>query len=97
MKKLLAVVLISFSALAQTPQVKTKLGLLSGEKIGTIQRFLGIPFAQPPVGDLRWKAPQPLSPWQGVKSCVAYGPSPMQAEPKPFQLSLIHISEPTRH
>ena len=85
MEKLLAVLLISFSSLAQTPQVNTKLGTLSGEKIGTIQRFLGIPFAQPPVGDLRWKAPQPVSPWQGVKSCVAYGPSPMQAEPKPFQ------------
>ncbi|MFM1836629.1 MAG: hypothetical protein RJA04_1317, partial [Bacteroidota bacterium] len=38
MKKLLAVLLISFSSLAQTPQVKTKLGTLSGEKIGTIQR-----------------------------------------------------------
>ena len=46
--------------------------------------FKGIPFAAPPVGDLRWKAPQPVMPWDGVKSCTEFGPSPMQAKPSPF-------------
>ncbi len=43
-----------------------------------IQTYFGIPFAQPPVGDLRWKAPQPLSNWQGVKETKKFAPRPMQ-------------------
>lgn len=35
--------------------------------------FLGIPFAAPPVGDLRWKAPQPVQPWSGIRDAKAYG------------------------
>ena len=53
---------------------------------GTIHFFKGIPFAAPPVGALRWKAPQAVQPWTGVRSCVAFGPSPMQEEPKPFSM-----------
>jgi para-nitrobenzyl esterase len=44
-----------------------------------IQSYLGIPFARPPVGDLRWKAPQPLDNWEGVKETKRFGPRPMQA------------------
>ena len=40
--------------------------------------FKGIPFAEPPVGKLRWKPPQPLKPWDGVKKTQAFGPSPTQ-------------------
>ena len=36
--------------------------------------FKGIPYAAPPVGELRWKAPQPVVPWEGVRDCVKYGP-----------------------
>ncbi|APQ17699.1 carboxylesterase/lipase family protein [Maribacter hydrothermalis] len=43
-----------------------------------IQRYFGIPFAQPPLGELRWKAPQPLDNWSGVKETKAFGPRPMQ-------------------
>jgi len=43
-----------------------------------IQTYLGIPFAQPPVGPLRWKAPQPLANWSGVKETKRFGPRPMQ-------------------
>ena len=43
-----------------------------------IQSYLGIPFAKPPIGELRWKAPQPLSAWEGVKQTKAFGPRPMQ-------------------
>jgi len=85
MKKIAFALLISLSAIAQGPQVKTKLGMIAGQQNGSVQRFLGIPFAQAPVGELRWKASQGLTPWEGLKSCVAFGPSPMQAEPKPFQ------------
>ncbi len=46
--------------------------------------FKGIPFAAPPVGELRWKAPQPVIPWKGVKECKNFGPSPIQQPPLPF-------------
>lgn len=43
-----------------------------------IQRYFGIPFAQPPIGDLRWKAPQPVLNWEGIKETKKFGPRPMQ-------------------
>ena len=39
--------------------------------------FRGVPYAKPPVGELRWKAPQPAEPWEGVRTCYEYGPMPM--------------------
>ncbi|QIA07656.1 carboxylesterase/lipase family protein [Draconibacterium halophilum] len=51
-----------------------------------ITTFKGIPFAAPPVGDLRWKAPQPVEPWEGVKQCTEFSASPMQATPAPFMM-----------
>ncbi len=63
-------------------------GMISGVKSSAtdVIAYKGIPFAAPPVGDLRWKAPQPVIPWQGVKSCDAFGPSPMQGKPVPFMV-----------
>ncbi len=66
--------------------IQTESGLVSGyynEKT-LVTVYKGIPFAAPPVGDLRWKAPQPVKPWKGVKECVAFGPSPMQPKPVSF-------------
>ena len=37
---------------------------------GHVRAYLGIPFAAPPVGDLRWKPPQPVAPWQGVRAAT---------------------------
>ena len=61
-------------------QVKTVSGTIEGtqEKTG-IRSFKGIPFAAPPVGDLRWKEPQPVQNWDGVRSAKAFGPRAMQA------------------
>lgn len=90
MKKIVALLLLaplllaSFNLNAQLPVVNTNAGLVSGSEVNGIQIFKGIPFAAPPVGELRWKAPQPVSPWKDVKVCNAYGPSPMQAAPVPF-------------
>ena len=69
---------------AQFKTVKTKNGLVSGSKIGTINIFKGIPFAAPPVGDLRWKAPQPVENWLGVLKCTNFSASPFQPNPAPF-------------
>jgi para-nitrobenzyl esterase len=63
-----------------TVQTKIVNGFIEGNydtKTG-IQTYFGIPFAKPPVGDLRWKAPQPASNWVGVKETKKFGPRPMQ-------------------
>ena len=61
-----------------TLQVQTKYGILEGFEQDGVKKFLGIPFAQAPVGDLRWKAPQPVQPWEGVREAKAFGEDPMQ-------------------
>ncbi len=67
--------------------VNTEAGQVSGSVTGSgIHVFKGIPFARPPIGEYRWKAPQPAVKWEGVKSCVAWGPSPMQGNPAPFSM-----------
>ncbi|KAA6439836.1 carboxylesterase family protein [Dyadobacter flavalbus] len=81
---LLSVQLAGF-ALAQSgksnaaPQVKTNNGVVEGvvEQSG-IRSFKGIPFAQPPVGELRWKEPQPVKNWQDVRKTNKFGPRAMQ-------------------
>lgn len=91
-KRLLAIFLLfslSILSFSQTLDVvKTNAGLISGtvNKDGDIHIFKGIPFAAPPVGALRWKAPQPVQPWSGIKKCDAFSASPMQAKPAPFSM-----------
>ena len=55
-------------------------GQLQGELDGDSRRFLGIPFARPPVGELRWKAPVPNEPWEGVRDATEFGGSCAQLE-----------------
>ncbi|MEY3542586.1 MAG: hypothetical protein RLZZ204_1398, partial [Bacteroidota bacterium] len=59
-------------------------GLMNNDK--TVESFKGIPFAAPPVGDLRWRAPQPVQPWKGVLACTKFSASPMQGKPVPFSM-----------
>ncbi len=51
---------------AMNDTIKVDGGLISGTISDGVRSFKGIPFAAPPVGDLRWKAPQPVVPWEGV-------------------------------
>ncbi|MCP2342395.1 carboxylesterase/lipase family protein [Actinomadura rupiterrae] len=61
---------------AQAPiTVKTDAGTLRGAANGQTHQFLGVPYAAPPVGPLRWKAPQAVRPWQGVRAATASGPA----------------------
>ncbi len=60
-------------------KVKLKDGVVQGTVEDGIAVFRGIPFAAPPVGDLRWKAPQPAVPWKGVLEATRFAPSPVQA------------------
>jgi para-nitrobenzyl esterase len=61
-------------------KVKTNTGAVKGSisADGKVRMFKGIPFAAPPVGPLRWKAPQPVAPWASVREATAFGPRCMQ-------------------
>lgn len=75
----LAAMAISIATLAQDAvSVKTSYGILEGLDISGIKTFKGVPFAAPPTGDNRWREPQPLQPWQGIRECHDYAPDPMQ-------------------
>jgi para-nitrobenzyl esterase len=89
----LALLLLPGLVLATPPRtsadpVQTAAGRVAGtiNADGDVRVFKGIPFAAPPVGALRWKAPQPVKPWTGVRNCTEFGPSPMQNDPAPFSM-----------
>ncbi|MFI7316434.1 carboxylesterase/lipase family protein [Streptomyces venezuelae] len=60
------------------PEVRTRAGALRGSREGGVAVFRGIPFAEPPVGALRFAAPRAVRGWSGVREAVAYGPPPPQ-------------------
>lgn len=68
--------------------VKTEAGLVSGvhNNASGVYAYKGVPFAAPPVADLRWKAPQPVAVWTGVKNCDKFGASAPQGKPVPFMM-----------
>jgi para-nitrobenzyl esterase len=56
----------------------TDAGALQGVRADRLTIYKGVPFAAPPVGELRWREPQPVQPWQGVRKAVAFAPACMQ-------------------
>ncbi|MBK0378777.1 carboxylesterase/lipase family protein [Mucilaginibacter segetis] len=83
MKKLTFYLLIQMACIAafaqNGPQIKTVNGTIEGRvEASGIKSFKGIPFAQPPVGELRWKDPQPVKNWTGVLKTDKFGNNPMQ-------------------
>jgi para-nitrobenzyl esterase len=82
---LLGLCLLTMSAqsavvvLSQTPPlVRVDGGELQGVAADGVESFKGIPFAAPPVGDLRWRPPQPAAPWTGVREAAEFGADCMQ-------------------
>lgn len=91
MKRILALTLFFSTALSAIAQndfktVQTNSGKISGtvSEDKSVHIFEGIPFAAPPLDELRWKAPQPVKPWEGVKECTQFAKSPMQGKPNEF-------------
>ena len=88
MKKICIVLLISCHLLSvaygqsasdtMPPRAQTANGILEGINESGIHSFKGIPFAQPPVGNLRWKEPLPVKNWEGVRKADKFGPRAMQ-------------------
>ena len=60
------------------PSVTTTHGMAAGVRKGPTEYFLGIPYAAAPIGELRWKAPQPASDWTGVRQATQFGPACLQ-------------------
>jgi para-nitrobenzyl esterase len=73
----LAISLAAASVRAET-LVATDTGALGGARAGAVTAFLGVPYAAPPLGPLRWRPPQPSSSWQGVRPARAFAPACMQ-------------------
>ena len=76
--RLLAPCLMALCASGLAEPVRLDSGLVAGlvedsaAEDSTVRVFRGVPYAAPPVGDLRWKPPQPVAPWQGVRQAVAF-------------------------
>jgi para-nitrobenzyl esterase len=78
-KALLIATFASGLSMAQAPApVRVEGGMIQGASEGGLTVYRGIPFAAPPAGDLRWRAPQPAAKWDGVKQTVQFAPSCMQ-------------------
>lgn len=75
----LIMVFVAVQSFAQQPSpVKVQEGLVQGTSEDGLTVYKGIPFAVPPVGDLRWKAPQAPAKWEGVRQATKFAPAPMQ-------------------
>jgi para-nitrobenzyl esterase len=94
---------LAVSCRTQTPEansladpIKINTGYISGTVIGDVGKevriYRGIPYAAPPVGNLRWKPPQPAAPWTGIRECTAFGKSSPQPT-VPMDLSDMPQSE----
>jgi para-nitrobenzyl esterase len=77
----LAAALPSLDASAATAPVRTRSGWIQGSAEDGLTVYRGIPFAAPPVGRLRWRAPQPPSSWSGVRKADQFAPVCMQDHP----------------
>jgi para-nitrobenzyl esterase len=80
-------------ALPVNNTVKVDGGIISGTETDGVRSYKGIPYAAPPVGDLRWKAPQPVVAWQGVRDGSSFGAECPQA---PYPSTSMYFTPPQK-
>jgi para-nitrobenzyl esterase len=91
----MAVLLVTGSISAEAhAQIKTTSGPVEGAvtKDGGVRAYRGLPYAAPPIGENRWRAPQPVSPWTAVRKVDAFGPRCLQG---PIFADMIFRDEPS--
>lgn len=82
---------------AKNPEVTDVVHVAQGDLTGVyteekdVEVFAGIPYAQPPVGELRWKAPQAPEAWEGVRACDTFAPKSMQNDSHPIMETLTRM------
>jgi para-nitrobenzyl esterase len=88
MKNVVVAAIVLASGAWAADRVKVEGGVLEGApgRLPGVRIFKGVPFAAPPVGDLRWKAPQPAVAWTGVRKADAFGDRCIQTNPYPDQI-----------
>lgn len=100
-RTLLPVFLVSLclSAFASSQVIETTAGLVRGTEEGALAIYKGIPFASPPLGDLRWRDPQPPAPWSDIKSadrfppaCPQLGSYPKDAPPETTSEDCLYLN-----
>ncbi|MBQ0044328.1 MAG: carboxylesterase family protein, partial [Bacteroidales bacterium] len=74
--------LVGCSTSENNPVLTVEGGQIQGVKdeLPGVYVYRGIPYAAPPIRDLRWKAPQPVQPWEGVRVCDTFGHPSFQAQ-----------------
>jgi para-nitrobenzyl esterase len=83
------------------PAVRVEGGLIAGTQTDGVARYFGVPYAAPPVGELRWRAPQPLEPWVGTREARAFSPVcrqtvPWVSEPQSEDCLYLNVWAPAR-
>jgi para-nitrobenzyl esterase len=79
------------------PVVRTEDGFVRGMAVGSVDEFLGMPYAAPPTGNLRWRPPAPPAAWDGVRDATQFGASCPQvaspfAPPGPFSEDCLYLN-----
>ena len=84
---------VSGSKVIETDVLKLKNGDIRGlyNEDKDVEVYAGIPYAKAPIGDLRWKEPQEMEPWDGVLDCTSFAPISYQAEKNSIMNSLVDI------
>jgi para-nitrobenzyl esterase len=72
------VVLVHLASVAVAQRVVTESGSVSGVREGGLSVYKGVPFAAPPIGDLRWRPPARVAPWTGTRKADVFAPACMQ-------------------
>src|SRR3984885_6796225 len=72
------IAILQLASIAIAQKAMTESGAVSGVREGDLSVYKGIPFAAPPLGDLRWQPPAPVAPWTGIRKADAFAPACMQ-------------------
>ena len=96
---LLFVSLLGLTQAAAATPVRTETGLVDGSTQDGVMVYKGVPYAAPPIGDLRWRDAQPAAPWAGVRQadhyspeCMQTGSYPLDAPPEPMSEDCLYLN-----